>query len=104
MTDRRSGDTPTVRNAFSAAVRAFTRWMGSASAAVVAVAVVGAWLLVGAVGGFTDRWLALLYVITSASTFVTVFFIQHTADRDSRAISCSSSMSWSGRCPTPATT
>jgi low affinity Fe/Cu permease len=60
--------------------------MGSASAAVVAVAVVGAWLLVGVVGGFSDRWLAVLYVITSVSTFVTVFFIQHTEDRDTRAI------------------
>jgi low affinity Fe/Cu permease len=60
--------------------------MGSASAAATAIAVIGAWVLVGVVAGFSDRWLALLYVITSVSTFVTVFFIQHTADRDSRAI------------------
>jgi low affinity Fe/Cu permease len=41
---------------------------------------------VGVVAGFPDRWNALLWSVASAVTFVMVFLIQHTTDRQSRAI------------------
>jgi low affinity Fe/Cu permease len=61
---------------------------GAASTPAGVLAVVGVltWLLVGVVAGFPDRWNALLWSVASAVTFVMVFLIQHTTDRQSRAI------------------
>jgi low affinity Fe/Cu permease len=75
-----------LRNATSHAARAVVDWAGSASAAVVAVLVVASWVTVGVLAGFSDPWLAVLFALTGAVTFVMVFFIQHATGRDMRAI------------------
>lgn len=75
-----------LRNATSHAARAVVDWAGSASAAVVAVLVVASWVTVGVLAGFSDPWLAVLFTLTGAVTFVMVFFIQHATGRDMRAI------------------
>jgi low affinity Fe/Cu permease len=75
-----------VRNVFAHAARAVARCLSSATIGVLAAAGVAAWTVVGVVGGFSQRWLALLYAVTGASTFVMVFFIQHSTNRESRAM------------------
>jgi low affinity Fe/Cu permease len=83
ITDRSSRR---LRNATSHAARAVVDWAGSATAAVVALLVVASWVTIGVLVGFSDLWLAVLFALTGAVTFVMVFFIQHATGRDMRAI------------------
>lgn len=74
------------RNAISSAARQVVDWAGSAWAAVAAVVLALLWLAGGLLGGFTERWIYILHAVTSVFTFIMVFFIQHAAGRESRAI------------------
>jgi low affinity Fe/Cu permease len=59
---------------------------GSGVAAGSAVALVGVWLIVGLVTGFGQQWNAVLWSISSATTLIMVFVIQHAGQRESRAM------------------
>lgn len=77
---------PRVRTVISATAQrvvdlAASTWVVAASA-LVAVA----WFIGGVVYGFTQPWMSVMVGVTSVVTFVMVFFIQHTTDRQSRAL------------------
>jgi low affinity Fe/Cu permease len=52
---------------------------------LAAVSVV-AWAIVGAGTGFPDWWQTALYSVSSSITFVMVFVIQHTQERQTSAM------------------
>lgn len=54
-------------------------------AGVLAAAFVAVWTVVGIVVGFPDWWQTTLYSTTGSVTFVMVFVIQHTQERQTSA-------------------
>lgn len=60
--------------------------MGSPAAFFLAVAVVLAWAVTGPLFGFSDTWQLVINTGTTIVTFLMVFLIQSTQNRDSRAI------------------
>jgi low affinity Fe/Cu permease len=65
---------------------AITHVTGSAKAFVVAVGVIVAWALVGPIFGFSDTWQLVINTGTTIVTFLMVFVIQQTQNKDSLAI------------------
>jgi len=60
--------------------------VGSSWAFFVAVALVLAWLLSGPFFGYSDTWQLVINTATTIVTFLMVFLIQNTQNRDARAI------------------
>jgi low affinity Fe/Cu permease len=60
--------------------------LGSPISFVVAVAVVVAWALTGPVFGFSETWQLVINTGTTIITFLMVFVIQNTQNRDIRAL------------------
>lgn len=69
--------------AFSTAV---TRWTGSTAAFATAVSVVVIWALLGPVFGYSDTWQLVINTGTTVVTFLMVFLIQRSQNKDSLAI------------------
>ena len=61
-------------------------WTGHSLAFFAAVAVTLAWGLSGPVFGFSDTWQLVINTGTTVLTFLMVFVIQNTMNRDSAAI------------------
>jgi low affinity Fe/Cu permease len=68
---------------FSAAAHA---WFGSTWAFVVAGLVILGWAATGPMLHFSSRWVQVIQTVTSIATFLMVFLIQNTQNRDARAI------------------
>jgi low affinity Fe/Cu permease len=60
--------------------------VGSAYAFGVAILVVLVWALSGPLFGFSDTWQLVINTGTTIVTFLMVFLIQNTQNRDSRAV------------------
>ena len=58
---------------------------GSAGAFLLAGAVVAVWAVSGPLFGFSDTWQLVINTGTTVVTFLMVFLIQNTQNRDSRA-------------------
>ena len=65
---------------------AATRWTGSTPALLLAVGMLAVWLLTGPLFSFSDTWQLVMNTITSIITFVMVFLIQRTQNKDSLAV------------------
>ena len=65
---------------------AVTRWTGSTQAFAAAVGIVALWLLTGPVFGYSDTWQLVINTGTTIVTFLMVFLIQRTQNKDSLAI------------------
>ena len=63
-----------------------TRWTGSTAALLGAVGMLSVWLLTGPLFHFSDTWQLVMNTITSIITFVMVFLIQRTQNKDSLAV------------------
>ena len=63
-----------------------SNWLGSKWAFVGAGLVVLAWAATGPVFHFSDNWALVINTGTAIATFLVVFLIQNTQNRDSRAI------------------
>ena len=61
------------------------RYASRPAAAVLVVAVAGAWLIVSIVAGFPARWETVFQTVVAALTLAMVFVIQHTQARYQRA-------------------
>ena len=61
-------------------------WTGSTTAFALACAVVGAWLVTGPLFGFSDTWQLVINTGTTVVTFLMVFLIQRSQNKDSLAI------------------
>lgn len=82
MTRRRRGFGDTLERLSSVA----TRWTGSTPALMLAVGMLVLWLLTGPIFHFSDTWQLVMNTITSIITFVMVFLIQRTQNKDSLAV------------------
>ena len=63
-----------------------TRWTGSTPAFGTAVAVIVVWALLGPVFHFSDTWQLVINTGTTIVTFLMVFLIQRSQNKDSLAI------------------
>ncbi len=60
--------------------------VGSPWAFLVALTIVGAWAISGPLFGFSDTWQLVINTGTTIVTFLMVFLIQNTQNRDARAL------------------
>ena len=60
--------------------------VGSSSAFIVAVLLVIGWATGGMLMGFTDTWLLIINTTCSVTTFLIVFLIQNSQNRQSRTM------------------
>jgi low affinity Fe/Cu permease len=61
-------------------------YLGSRWAFVVAIGVIVAWALTGPIFHYSDTWQLVINTGTTIVTFLMVFLIQNTQNRDARAI------------------
>lgn len=66
--------------------RIVTNWTGSTSAFVLAVGIVIVWAVTGPLFNFNETWQLVINTGTTIVTFLMVFLIQRTQNKDSRAI------------------
>ncbi len=59
---------------------------GRSGTFAVAFAVIGLWFLSGPIFGFSDTWQLAINTTTTIITFLMVFLIQHTQNRDAEAV------------------
>ena len=74
------------RTWFARFARATSRASGRAITFVIALAVILAWLVSGPLFGFSDTWQLVINTGTTIVTFLMVFLIQNTQNRDSEAV------------------
>jgi low affinity Fe/Cu permease len=60
--------------------------VGSPLSFVTAVVIVGVWALTGPLFGFSDTWQLVINTGTTIVTFLMVFLIQNTQNRDGKAV------------------
>jgi low affinity Fe/Cu permease len=63
-----------------------TRWTGSTPAFATALGVIALWAVVGPVFHFSDTWQLVINTGTTIVTFLMVFLIQRTQNKDALAI------------------
>jgi len=63
-----------------------SEWLGSPWAFTAAFTSVASWAVLGMIFGFSDSWQLLINTSTTIVTFLMVFLIQNTQNRDNRAI------------------
>ena len=65
---------------------AVTKWTGSTTAFALAAGVIVVWLISGPLFGFSDTWQLVINTGTTIVTFLMVFLIQRSQNKDSLAI------------------
>ncbi len=75
-----------MRNHFRRAAQAAAVWVGSAWAFGLSILLVVVWLVTGPIFGFSDTWQLVINTFTSVVTFLMVFIIQNSQNRDSKAM------------------
>jgi low affinity Fe/Cu permease len=83
MARRRRGTLSQFLERFSGMV---TRWTGGSSAFAIACAVIVAWGVSGPLFGYSDTWQLVINTGTTIVTFLMVFLIQRSQNKDSLAI------------------
>ena len=63
-----------------------SRFTGHPVAFAVAAAIIGVWIVSGPIFGFSDTWQLVINTATTIVTFLMVFLIQNTQNRESSAI------------------
>ena len=71
---------------FSDAACAISHWAGKPLTFLAAVSIVLLWAASGPLFGFSDTWQLVINTSTTIITFLMVFLIQHTQNRDAEAI------------------
>lgn len=61
-------------------------WLGSARAFILAVLLVVGWGVTGPLFDYSDGWSLFINTVTTVITFIAVFLIQNTQNRDMVAI------------------
>jgi low affinity Fe/Cu permease len=71
---------------FERIARAVSKLMGSATAFAAAVAIVALWAASGPLFGFSQTWQLVINTGTTIVTFLMVFLLQSTQNRDTTAV------------------
>ena len=74
------------RRWFTRFANAASRFAGSPLSFVLALLVVLAWIVTGPLFGFSDTWQLVINTGTTIVTFLMVFLIQNSQNRDARAL------------------
>ena len=81
---------PPLRTQTAEVFRHFARksaeWLGSSHAFVLAIVTILVWGLLGSRYGSSDTWQLVINTATSVMTFLMVFLIQNTQNRDAKAL------------------
>lgn len=75
-----------MKNVFTRVSAKISKAMGNAYAFIGAIIVVGVWAGSGPIFGFSDTWQLAINTTTTIVTFLMVFLIQNTQNRDSKAM------------------
>jgi low affinity Fe/Cu permease len=75
-----------VGDRFEALSSTVTRWTGSTAAFATALGIIVAWALLGPVFQFSDTWQLVINTGTTIVTFLMVFLIQRSQNKDALAI------------------
>jgi low affinity Fe/Cu permease len=71
---------------FESFSKTITQWTGSTNAFAVAVGVIVVWAVLGPVFRFSDTWQLVINTSTTIVTFLMVFLIQRSQNKDSLAV------------------
>ena len=71
---------------YSKFARGAAHFCGRPRTFVIAVAIIAAWIVTGPIFGFSDTWQLVINTGTTIITFLMVFLIQNTQNRDTEAI------------------
>lgn len=74
------------RNSYAWLAKTVSRVCGRPQTFALATAVILAWILTGPIFGFSDTWQLVINTGTTIVTFLMVFLIQNTQNRDTQAI------------------
>lgn len=74
------------QNFFETASNKITCWTGSLPAFIIAFGVILVWGISGPIFNFSDTWQLVINTGTTIITFLMVFLIQKTQNKDSKAI------------------
>jgi low affinity Fe/Cu permease len=65
---------------------AAARWLGSPAAFMLSLVAIVVWATSGPMFGYSDTWQLVINTATTIVTFLMVFLIQNTQNRDAKAI------------------
>ena len=80
------GDPSAFERLLEHAARRVTAWTGSTAASALSVSVVLVWLMTGPVFHYSDTWQLVINTGTTVVTFLMVFLIQRSQNKDSMAL------------------
>lgn len=86
MSDRVDDINPARKSAFARWSQALAHWTGKPSAFLAAAILVVVWALSGPFFDFNDTWQLLINTTTTLVTFLMVFIIQSSQNRDTAAM------------------
>lgn len=75
-----------MKNFFSKVAQKTSDALGSPWAFTIALGVIVVWLISGPLLGFSDTWQLIINTSTTIITFLTVFLIQHTQNKNDKAM------------------
>ncbi len=75
-----------MKNVFRIAANRISLWTGSATVFLGAVAIVLLWAVTGPMFNYSDTWQLVINTGTTIVTFLMVFLIQNTQNRDGKAV------------------
>jgi low affinity Fe/Cu permease len=75
-----------IRDAFGVFARKTSTVLGSAWAFVLAILIIVIWATTGPAFGYSDTWQLIINTGTTIVTFLMVFLIQNTQNRDAKAV------------------
>jgi low affinity Fe/Cu permease len=75
-----------IRDAFGIFARKTSNVLGSAWAFVIAIGIILVWAATGHAFGYSDTWQLIINTGTTIVTFLMVFLIQNTQNRDAKAV------------------
>ncbi len=83
---QRLHNSSTIAEHFTQFAQATARWTGHPATFLLAVAVVIAWVVTGPIFNYSDTWQLVINTGTTIVTFLMVFLIQNTQNRDTMAV------------------
>jgi low affinity Fe/Cu permease len=84
--DRSAAQEHAPHHVFERIARAVSKLMGSATAFAAAIAIVVVWAASGPLFGFSQTWQLVINTGTTIVTFLMVFLLQSTQNRDTTAV------------------
>ena len=71
---------------YASIAKKVSQWCGRPSTFLLTLAVIAVWIITGPLFGFSDTWQLVINTGTTIVTFLMVFLIQNTQNRDTAAI------------------